>query len=314
MRTFNIRAGLVGGAINGYGLFLACRGPALSVASNSAAAAYPGVAEGIVASLEGLRTQWLSALPMSQEWWFVVHTPAENPVSGTLSLTLGQTQYVDRLTIDQPSALVSSFDTAYDGTRHQILDKVGQTVSVRAIDPGTSLSGVPQPVMLAWDFLSRDDDTCPLCALRPSHLADQNFWAQRVGGITVLNHNASDGTTLVQLPGGTLDGNAFVYHVLFTGDTGFQTPTRIQRVRPDGSVLTEVLLPGYAWSSGAQRALVFPTFITVAANSGEGRADIAYSIVELLHSDGEALGATAFSVDPGRVRRVWDSDAQQFIR
>ncbi len=313
MRTCSITAGVSAGAMIGFGLFLACRGPAPSVASSSTVLQHAGIPEGIVASLERLRTEWTAALPMSQEWWFVARTPDENPVSGTFSLTAGQTQYVDRLTIDQPSALLSSFDTAYDGTRHEILDKVGQTVSVRANDPGTTLSGVPQPLMLAWDFLSRDDDTCPLCALRPSHLADQNFWAQRIGGMTVLSHNADDGITLVQFPGGTLDGNPFVYHVSFVGEAGFQTPTRIARVRPNGTMLTEVLLPGYVWSSGVPHALVFPTHITVAAIAGEGRADIIYGLVEL-RSDGQALGADAFSVDPARARRVWDSDAQQFIR
>lgn len=281
-------------------------------------AAQVAAAADVRASLEWMRSQYQSLQGAKQAWSLVAQTPAEqlgatpNVVDGQITIAVSGSKYRYNVSVNGPTEILTSFEVAYDGVKHQVFDKEARVLTVRNGDTSVNHIGVPIPFMLPWEFLSRDDDACPLCKPRLADLADPAVWDARIGQMTLLNHDPGTQTTVVRFPGGVLEGKAFDFHVWFKGPAGEQVPERIQRVLPDGRALTEVTLSGYQWFAGAGGSVYFPT--SMAVDAVECQAAVVYHLTAFELAGEQALGSNAFTIDQASARRVWDSDAQRFVR
>jgi hypothetical protein len=232
------------------------------------------------------------------------------PVDGAFGAWFDGPRYRYALEIDQALGLSGWREVAFDGTFFYLFDPVRSTLLREERDPKQAPLGVPNPLMLAWDFLSEDSDACNGCALRVSDLAQPAIWDARLDSMTLIDEDPARGIVRVSIPGGVLEGRRFKSWVSLVGPPGKKVPVRIQRVLDDGVVLSDITMSEPAMVEGSGVALMMPRRIVIQA---DGVASVAYGMTSAEVSRKGSRDASAFAIDPARADRFWDGPQRKLV-
>jgi hypothetical protein len=94
---------------------------------------------------------------------------------------------------DPSLGLMGDVEYAYDGSTFRSLQREIDTLTISANDSAQVPTAVPNPFFLPVGYLSRDDDTCPGCALRLRDLKnDPKVRSTRLVNGVLLTLNATD--------------------------------------------------------------------------------------------------------------------------
>jgi hypothetical protein len=205
------------------------------------------------------------------------------------------------LHLDPALELSAPLETAFDGATFEVFDPQASLLirTPSGAKPRHSPMGLPNPAMLAWDFLSEHADTCDGCSLRPGDLADPQVWEGRLDQMHLVDLSPDQQTVVIRVPGGVLDGLSFEHWVTLEGPPGLRHPTRIQRVADTGTVLTDLTISSYR--PVAASSLEIADVIRLELLGG---TTITYTLTAAEAPPPGSLGAEEFRIDPARAARV----------
>jgi hypothetical protein len=225
-------------------------------------------------------------------------------------------RYRVRSRTDKQLGLKTDFDVAYDGARFYMLDHSLGVLSYRRKDEPRSVTALPNPLFLPVDFLSGDDDDCPLCALRlPDLKAEDPRWGSRSAALAVRSRGRDAATgaavTEVEMPGGRFKGRPFKMRVRMTeqGDGG-ALPTQIDRVADDGKLMVSITLGDFAASGLGQ----FPRSIVVKAYGDDGNIALQAELTVKVLEVNAPIEPGVFAISFDEAEAVWDSDGKKFVK
>lgn len=286
----------------------------------------------LLASLEHLRMQHLSVRGVREQWSFtsMLGIPADQPpVTGLFDLLASNGRYRYRTDVSRSNPILTHYEIAFDGNRWQMFDREAGLLSYQRAEPTMNPMGIPNPMMLVWDFLSPDSDSCAACRLDLTDLASPQVWA-RVGSMRVAGLDAA-GAIIADFPGGMLEGREFTYRVKFLGEPNRRTPATIERLALDGSTLTRMSLRDYQTFAGETGELTGPQTIVIEETCEQPveptpigpveplirtrpAGPFVYQLVAIDLTSRTAASVGAFRIDFAKARSIWDSDARVMVK
>lgn len=219
-------------------------------------------------------------------------------------------QYRHRTAFDAALGLSGNMDIAFDGLRFQLYDEAMDTLAVQRIRPDALPVQMPNPLFLAVDFLSRDDDRCPACPLRLGSVGERARWDDRLDQATL---GRRVGQPIIRIPGGVLAGATFHYEVTMNGGL----PSQIDRYTADGRIMTRVVLRDYrevALGGGTTIPIPHTMVLAAADFQGDGGQFMYADIVVDALRVNQRMSANAFALDFGTAGNVWDGDERRFLK
>jgi hypothetical protein len=215
---------------------------------------------------------------------------------------------------DSQLGLKTDYDIAYDGKRFYLLDHSMAVLSYRRKDEPRSVAALPNPLFLPVDYLSSDDDDCPLCSLRlPDFKSENGRWKSRAAGLQVRppHPGGADGEVVAEMPGGKVNHRQFKLRVRMSrqGD-GTVRPTLIERVDADGRIMASITFGNFAESALGQ----FPRGIVIKAFDDDGSLTLQAEFNVKALEVNSPLDQGVFSISFDEAESVWDSDEKRFVK
>lgn len=152
--------------------------------------------------------------------------------------------------VDPRLGLGDNLEIAYDGIKYQLYWPDTGVLAIE--DPQFMANGlmfvpgpVPNPLYLPVAHLAPSDDQCPGCQLTLGFLNNAENWAEKMS--TMNSFKATD--PVFHLSGGSRAGEAYTFQVNMRAAESLEVATkslsdisRIDRLRPDGRIITSVVL------------------------------------------------------------------------
>jgi len=236
--------------------------------------------------------------------------------TGTFEYWVEDERYRVRSRTDRQLGLKADFDVAYDGARFYLLDRSQGLLSYREKDEPRSMTSLPNPLFLPVDYLSGDDDDCPLCALRLSDFKAESLrWSSRAAALEVRSHGRDHATgetaSEVEMLGGRVNNRPFKLRVRMSeqGD-GSARPTQIDRVGTDGRVMASITFRDFA----ASQLGPFPRLIVVKAFGDDGNLALQAEFTVKTLEVNAPLDRSLFTISFDEAEAVWDSDGKRFVK
>ncbi|HBB86806.1 MAG TPA: hypothetical protein DC047_04255 [Blastocatellia bacterium] len=217
---------------------------------------------------------------------------------------------------DPNVGLLADVDVAYDGKQFYFLDHASGTLSYQQQDVMKTTGALPNPLFMPVDFLSIDDDDCHFCALRMTDFKSASApWKNRSSRLEVkstsIDETTGDVLTDLDIPGGIKNKHLFKFRLrLAEAKDGKLRVTRIDRVGPDGKLLTTMRLDHFAPSALGE----FPRTIDLEGFDEQGNllARMTYTITTL--EINQPTQNSAFAIGFNEADAVWDSDRRIFVK
>lgn len=198
-------------------------------------------------------------------------------------------------------------EVAYDGEKFQLLRSDG-TLSVSSTDSDTLLPVLPNPLWELVRFRYPVTDQNAGAELKFNAIKQddvpESFWEVDWHSVPEFGQPLERAV----FPGGSFEGKSYVHHV-YAPEDEHHKPVRIDRVRPDGLLLTRTEFSNYQQVSGAW----WPYQIVLRAfdDAGKSVGYIAYTVTEL--EINPSIPSGVFTIPPASAARVWDDDAAAFV-
>jgi hypothetical protein len=252
-----------------------------------------------------------------------VHLVADAKVSiygvngtGTFEYWAEDKRYKIKSHTDKHLGFKTDVDVAYDGKRFHYFDRGSGILSYRKQDEITSQAALPNPLFLPVDYLSNDDDDCPLCALRLLDLKSQNVrWDNRARDLEVKSKRQDTKTgeiiSDVEMPGGKSDKRSFKLRVRMSGPAEENVrPIQIERIASDGKVILSLTFDDFM-----QNSLVpHPRRISINAFDNEGNLALKLEYTVRTLEINQPIDRSTFTINFDEAEGVWDSDEKRFVK
>ncbi len=206
---------------------------------------------------------------------------------------------------DPALGLANDVDIAYDGARYQYFERSALILSYQAGEPEQVPTALPNPWLLAFEFLSREGDACPGCRVRHADLADEALWRARYEPTAARAPRARE----LEIAAGTADHAPLSYRVSLDGAG---RPRRIDRIAAAGASVFSIRVRDYIEKDAGGRALSAPKAASLRGTGADGSVWIEMQVDELTLD--APVEAARFSLDAALARSVWDGDARRFVR
>jgi hypothetical protein len=236
--------------------------------------------------------------------------------TGTFEYWAEDTRYKIKSHADKHLGFKTDVDVAYDGKRFHYFDRGSGILSYRKQDEMTTQAALPNPLFLPVDYLSNDDDECPLCALRLHDLKSQNGrWNSRARDLEVKSKRQDNSTgeiiSEVEMPGGTIDKRSFKLRVRTTGTAEENVrPLQIEKIAADGKVILSVTFDDFMQNSLIQQ----PRRISINAFDNEGQLALKMEYTVRTLEVNQPIDTSTFTINFDEAEGVWDSDEKRFVK
>jgi hypothetical protein len=209
---------------------------------------------------------------------------------------------------------------AFDGRQFQYLSRSMSLLSLQTERPQSLPTALPNPLFLPVDFSTTDQDDCPGCQLDLVNVADPRRWQQLIDGLEVKS-SINDRQLEIILSGGSVDGTAFDFHVLFEqSPSSGLLPKQIDRVtREGGKTMGRIVMRAYE-EIRLPSGKVFPAPSHISISAVDYRGSGLQEMFTDVFIKGIALNqdlsrqAEVFTIDPALANTIWDSDAGVFLK
>jgi len=224
-------------------------------------------------------------------------------------------KYRTKTSTDKLLKLNTDLDVAYDGERFYYFDQRSGILSYRSTDDLRSHAALPNPLFLPLDYLSNDDDECPLCKLRLSQVKSDNVrWGTRARSLEVKakRHESSDRViTDVEMPGGKMRGRPFKLRMRLVGtEEDNANPLQIERISPEGQVLSVITFDGFMDNS----SLPMPRDILITVFDANGNVALRLEYTIKLLEINQSFDNRIFTISFDDAEGVWDTDGRRFVK
>jgi hypothetical protein len=209
--------------------------------------------------------------------------------------------------------LMRNIDVLFNGNKFYFYDHESKIVSYQASEEVRLPAALPNPFFLPVEFLSNDDDNCEGCKIRLQDVKMPIRWAKRVSSISEISRESGNGLvyTHIQMPGGDLNKTPYNYRIRLVGESAeTMQPTSLERVKPDGIPLAEILLKDMRAVQGIN--VKMPYIVEVVARDETGRATLkaVFTITKLKMN--QTLEESLLSPNFAGAESYWNSDEKKF--
>jgi hypothetical protein len=271
-----------------------------------------------IEKLEGLRQKYATARSVHIAATARITLYGENFRTGTGSYEYWAEgdRYRTKCHTDSHLGFLPDVDVAYDGKQMYYLNHASRTLSYQQHDISKTIGALPNPLFMPVDFLSIEDDDCPMCALRMADFKSYSArWEKRASDSNVKSQTKDEGTgygfTDLEMPGGSKGKRAFQIHVR-TADTveGNFRPIRLDRVGLDGKLMTSMTFDNFLPSALGE----FPRTINLDVFDLDSNLVVrmAYTVKTL--EINEPIEKSIFVIGFDEADEVWDSDGSRFVK
>lgn len=215
---------------------------------------------------------------------------------------------------DSRLGLLGNTEIAYDGETYQ---RFLPDSSILTLQDGNNqqVMALPNPLFLPVDFLSRDTDACPFCALRLSDLQASSTWESVRSTFGEAMKLGDGDLEMVSIPGGEKKGRTFSHRVTLAAEPAGFPLASIDRVTPDGKKLMTLRFPETDTFRGAGVVATLPRIIDITIydeTKTSVSAEVRYFISELTLN--QPLGQEAFQIDRSKAEHIWNEDSRQWLK
>lgn len=203
-------------------------------------------------------------------------------------------------------------EIAFDGEQWQMLTYASRTLHIQRSPSKQVPTALPNPLFLPLEFLGANGyDACPLCRIHLHQIASHPAWNRKSLGPLPLAANAAVASTTYRLAGANVEGEQAFYDVAFQSLSGSVVPVSIALVLKGARVL-EITTGHFEIQDSAVGPLPTEESIRVFRPDGVKVMDTAFTIETL--EVNILIPESRFTIDRARVKAVWDSDANMFVK
>jgi hypothetical protein len=207
----------------------------------------------------------------------------------------------------------TQYDTAYNGKRFQIFEKHNSRFSYCKDNKDSNPFAPENPFLAPLLFMSKDDDNCPACTLKFADIRENNTWDEKMANARLIT--VSDQTkeqTVVEIPGGILRRNEFVFHVYFGSDYDY-LPVKINRVSTKGELLNSMEITYEPINEGGKQTY-WPKLVSQFVFDKD--RNIVASLISTInqYQINERFSSDIFTIDFSSAEIVWDGDMEMLLR
>ncbi|MFN2453834.1 MAG: hypothetical protein ABR577_06395 [Pyrinomonadaceae bacterium] len=271
-----------------------------------------------VRALEGLRAKYASinSVHLTADANIALFGSNFRAGTGTFEYWAEGNRYRIKCHTDKHLGFKTDLDISYDGKRFCFFDRGSGILSYRQKDDLRSQIALPNPLFLPVDYLSIDDDECPLCVLRLSDVKSQSSrWNSRATALEVRSQrrdvNTGDLISDLEMPGGKINGQPFKLRVRLAGPSEDDArPAQIERVAPDGRIMASIAFNESMQNSSIQ----LPRRISINAFDDKGNPALRLEYTVKTIEVNQPIDDSTFIISSDDAEGVWDSDGNRFVK